>query len=164
MIHILLKRTNASLIQDLFYYNNTDKEIECRTYHLYCSNSEIGEQIFKKLAKLGSSVEWDYYSITANETTNRDLSSSGLEDKMVHSRGMYTAKNVLLWDHYHPNNSSDSFYPSHTDQDHVKLLKGARCTIFHGGKSMDFQNYVPTGDNKYISFKAFSEIWYKFAK
>ena len=145
-------------------YENTDQNIDCRTYHLYCSNSEIGEQIFKKLAKLGSSVEWDYYSITANETTNGDLSSSGLENKMVHSRGMYTAKNVLLWDHYHPNNSSDSFYPSHTDQDHVKLLKGARCTIFHGGKSMDFQNYVPTGDNKYISFKAFSEIWYKFAR
>lgn len=145
-------------------YENTDQNIDCRTYHLYCSNDKIGEQIFKKLVSLGSPVEWDYYSVRVNEEIYGDLSSSGLENKMVHSRGMYTAKNVLLWDHYHPNNSSDSFYPSHTDQDHVKLLKGARCTIFHGGKSMDFQNYVPTGDNKYISFKAFLEIWYKFAR
>ena len=133
-------------------YENTDQKIDCRTYHLYCSNDKIGEQIFNKIASLGSPVEWDYYSIRVNEETiNGDLSSSGIEDKMVHSPGMYTEKNVLFWDHYHPNNSSDSFYPSHKDQDHVKLLKGARCTIFHGGKSMDFQNYVPTGDNKYIS-------------
>jgi len=146
-------------------YENTDQKIDCRTYHLYCSNDKIGEQIFNKIASLGSPVEWVYYSIRVNEETiNGDLSSSGIEDKMVHSPGIYTANNVLFWDHYHPNNSSDSFCPSHKDQDHVKLLKGARCTIFHGGKSMDFQNYVPTGDNKYISFKAFSEIWYKFAR
>ena len=36
--------------------------------------------------------------------------------------------------------------------------------LTYGGKSVDFPNYVPTCDNKYISFKAFSEIWYKFAK
>ena len=104
-------------------YENTDQKIDCRTYHLYCSNDKIGEQIFNKIASLGSPVEWDYYSVRVNEEIYGDLSSSGIEDKMVHSRGMYTAKNVLLWDHYHPNNSSDSFYPSHTDQDHVKLLK-----------------------------------------
>ncbi len=102
-----------------FYYKNTDKEIECHTYHLYCSNSEIGEQIFNKIASLGSPVEWDYYSVRVKEEIYGDLSSSGIEDKMVHSPGIYTANNVLFWDHYHPNNSSDSFYPSHKDQDHV---------------------------------------------
>ena len=160
----LIEKDKCEFMTRSIGYKNNDEEIECHTNHLYCSNSEIGEQIFKKIAKLNPPVEWDYYSMRANETTQGDLSSSGLEDKMVHSPGMYTANNVAFWNHYHPNNTSDSFYPSHSDQDHVKLLTGVRCTIFHDGKSMDFHNYVPTDANKYISFKTFSEIWYKFAR
>lgn len=131
---------------------------------MYCTNSETGELIFKKIAKLGSPVEWDYFSIkSGNENLSwGDLSSSGLNDKMVHGLGQYNKYNVNYWDHFHPNNNSESFYPSHEDQDQAREFGGVRCTMFNNGRSMKFNNYVPS--KGYINVDKFRMLWYRFAE
>lgn len=97
--------------------------------------------IFKTIAGIDSPVEWDYYALKQGYG---DLSSSGIKDRIIHPNGMYTHDNVEYWDHFHPYISSDSFFPSYEDQDHAKELKGARCTIYCAGRSMDFGSYVPS--------------------
>ena len=150
-------RTNS---YDLTYIDGNEKN-KCHNEHLKCSNIEIGERIFIKMATIGSSVEWDYYSIREGYG---DLSSSGIADKMIHFEGAYTADNVNFWDHYHPYNSSEGFYPSYADQDHARDLQGARCTIFFDGRLMDFDKYVPSNKNGYISMHKFRELWNRFAR
>ena len=148
-----------------YTYTKGNERHNCITSYLYCSDKKIGEQIFKKIAELGSPVEWDYYSVKGGENYTGELSSSGIKDKMVHLTGMYTAENIEFWNHYHPNNNSESFYPSHTDQDfarNLNKLHGVRCTMFNAGFSMDFQAYVPS--TGYISFEKFREIWYRHAR
>jgi len=140
---------------------DNEKVAKCHNEHLYVSDIDIGESIFKKIATLGSYVEWDYYSM---DKGYGDLSSSGLEDKMIHVENIYTANTVQYWDHYHPATSSDSFYPSYADQDHARDLRGARCTIFSGGLSMDFNNYVPSHENGYINISNFRQLWNRFAR
>ena len=151
--------------QDMFY-SMDNKTIEYCTNHLYCTNSEIGESIFKKIAEIGSPVEWDYYSIkSGNEDLSwGDLSSSGLKDKMIHGLGQYTKRNVNYWNHYHPNNHYDSYYPSHEDQDRARELIGIKCTIFNSGRSMIFGNYVPPEKGAYIDVHKFMQLWNQFAR
>ena len=138
-----------------------DKETKYHSEYLLCSDIEIGESIFKKISKLGSPVEWDYYSMKQGYG---ELSSSGIADKIVHLKDLYTAKTVNFWDHYHPTNSPYSFFPSYADQDHARNLSGARCTIFFGGLSMDFNDLIPSHENGYISMQKFSKLWWRFAK
>ena len=147
-------------------YIENGEEKDATTNHLYCTNSETGELIFKKIAELGSPVEWDYYSIkSGNEDLSwGDLSSSGLKDKMIHGLGQYTKSNVNYWDHYHPNNNSESFFPSYPDQRHARELGGVRCTMFNNGRSMDFNKYVPSKEGGYINVHEFRMLWNCFAR
>ncbi len=146
-------------------YIENGEEKDATTNHLYCTNSGTGELIFKKIAELGSPVEWDYYSRkTGNlDLSMGDLSSSGLKDKMIHGLGQYTKRNVNYWDHYHPNNHSESFFPSYSDQRHARELGGVRCTMFNNGRSMDFNNYVPSEEGGYINVHEFRMLWDRFA-
>ena len=147
-----------------YTYKEGNKEKSCITSYLLCSDSRIGEQIFKKVAELGSLVEWDYYSIKSGEAHAGELSSSGIKNKMVHLSGMHTAENVEFWNHYHPNNNSESFYPSHTDQEHARelnKLSSVRCTMFNTGFSMDFQKYIPP--KGHIPIAKFTKIWNRYA-
>ena len=147
-----------------YEYTEGGNRVSCRTVHLLCSNSDIGEQIFKKLANMGSTMEWDYYSIKNGDVYAGDLSSSGFMNKMIHPMEMYTSENVGFWDHYHPNNNSDSFYPSYSDQDNAKKLNGVRCTIFCNGLSFDYQMYVPSHKYGYIDMSKFRKLWNQFAR
>ena len=162
-----IEKENCSFLapepKKLPYIENGEVK-EATTNHLYCTNSETGELIFKKIAKLGSPVEWDYFSIkSGNENLSwGDLSSSGLNDKMVHGLGQYNKYNVNYWDHFHPNNNSKSFYPSHEDQDQAREFGGVRCTMFNNGRSMKFNNYVPS--KGYINVDKFRMLWYRFAE
>ena len=135
------------------FYSVDNNTVEYCTYHLYCTNSEIGESIFKKIAKMGSPVEWNYFSIKMghDNISYGDLSSSGIKDKVIHKSGQYSRINVNYWDHYHPNNHCESFYPSHDDQDLARELKGVNCTIYNNGRSMIFGNYVPSKKGAYIN-------------
>ena len=143
------------------FYFEGGKTSKYHTAFLQCSDSEIGEMIFKTIAGLDSQVEWDYYSL---KNDCGELSSSGIKDRVIHPKGMYTDNNVEFWDHFHPNIFSDSFFPSYEDQDHAKELKGVRCTIFCAGRSMDFGNYVPSKKNGYINLTQFRQLWNRFAK
>jgi hypothetical protein len=159
----LIKRNKCSfttLSYDITYLEGT-QESSCHNEHLLVSDVNIGEKIFNKIATLGSSVEWDYYSMKVGYG---DLSSSGEKDKMIHNSNQYTAESVKFWDHYHPTNSSDGCYPSYSDQDHARELKGIRCTIFFDGRSMDFNSYVPSHKNGYIAISKYLQIWNRFAK
>jgi len=147
-----------------YKYTEGNEEKRCSTYYLYCSDVNVGERIFNQIAALGSQVEWDYYSTAVGKVSSGELSSSGIRDKMIHSQGMYTAENVSFWDHYHPSLNSESFFPSHSDQDHARELKGARCTIFCDGLSLHFQRYVPSHENAYINVRKFKSLWHQFAK
>ena len=138
-----------------------EKKTKYHTDFLRCSNIEIGEMIFKTIAGIDSPVEWDYYALKQGYG---DLSSSGIKDRMIHQNGMYTHDNVEYWDHFHPYISSDSFFPSYEDQDHAKELKGARCTIYCAGRSMDFGSYVPSKKNGYINLPQFRQLWNRFAR
>lgn len=151
---------------DMFYSKDNKKEVEYYTYHLYCSNSEIGESIFKKIAEVGSPVEWDYYSIKMgyDDVSFGDLSSSGESDKMIHMQGQYSKFNVNYWNHYHPNNNSESFFPSYSDQRHARELGGVRCTMFNNGRSMVFNKYVPSKEGGYINVHEFRMLWDCFSK
>jgi len=142
-------------------YTEDDKELKAHNEHLLCSNSDVGERIFRKIVEIGSPVEWDYYSM---KDGHGDLSSSGIVNRMVHDKGDYTDKNVLFWNHYHPDEAEDGFYPSHSDQDHARDLKGARCTLFHNGRSMDFDPYVKPKPKSYFSINYFEPLWNRFAK
>ena len=93
-----------------------------------------------------------------------DLSSSGLKDEVIHGLGQYTKGNVNYWDHYHPNNHSESFFPSYPDQRHARELGGVRCTMFNNGRSMDFNNYVPSIEGKYINVSEFRVLWNQYAR
>ena len=83
---------------------------------------------------------------------------------MIHYSDQYTANTVNYWDHYHPTNNSDSFFPSYSDQDQARSLNGVRCTIFSDGRSMDFNNLVPSNNNGYINVPEFRQLWNRFAK
>ena len=159
-----IKGGNSKCRFRMFSFGHGYMEGSGKTEYLQCSNSEIGEQIFKKIASMGSSVEWDYYSRKSGEGYSGDLSSSGIMDKMIHPLGLYTSENVGFWNHYHPNNNSDSFCPSYSDQDHARKLNGARCTIFYNGRSMDYQDYIPSHKNAYISISKFRDLWNRFAR
>ena len=146
-------------------YLDGDKESKCHNDHLKLSDIKIGEIIFKKIANIGSSVEWDYYSMKDGYGNYYgDLSSSGMNDKMIHYKNDYTAEYVDFWNHYHPTINSYGFYPSYSDQDHARDLKGARCTIFFDGRSMDFNEFVSQNNNGYISMTKFKELWNRFAR
>ncbi len=107
---------------------------------------------------------WFVPSSFTGKERDEELSSSGIKDKMIHSPGMHTAKNVSFWDHFHPSLNSESFFPSYTDQDHARELKGARCTIFCDGLSLDYQQHVPPLGNGYINVRKFELLWYQFAR
>lgn len=130
------------------------------TTYLQCSESSVGVSIFEKITKLGSDVEWDFYSAKSGVG---ELSTSGRNNKMVHPADLYTLKTVDSWRHYHPKNNSDSFYPSYSDQNHARELgNGVKCTIYHDGRSMEFGNYIkPIG---YITISKFRELWNRFAR
>ncbi len=142
-------------------YLEGGKTQKYHTDFLQCSNSEIGEMIFKTIAEFDSPVEWDYYAFKQG---GGELSSSGIKDRMIHSKDRYTTENVKFWDHFHPNITSDSFFPSYEDQDHAKELKGVRCTIYCAGRSMDFGDYVPSEKNGYINLSQFRQLWNRFAR
>ena len=129
------------------------------TQYLKISNLIIGEEIFKKVSNLGSDVEWDYYAMTQGEYG--ELSTSSQTDKMVHPFGKYTNNTVSLWGHYHPQNSSDSQYPSYSDQDHARML-GVPCYIHSQSKSMRFDNILPS--KGHISIPKFNRLWNNFAR
>ena len=142
-------------------YLEGGKTQKYHTDFLQCSNSEIGEMIFKTIAEFDSPVEWDYYAFKQG---GGELSSSGIKDRMIHSKDRYTTENVKFCDHFHPNITSDSFFPSYEDQDHAKELKGVRCTIYCAGRSMDFGDYVPSEKNGYINLSQFRQLWNRFAR
>jgi len=91
------------------------------------------------------------------------LSSSGLTDKTIHPDGLYTAKDVAYWHHYHPYNSPEGFFPSYEDQDHARNLQGIRCTIFFDGRSLEFGKYVKPNKNSYLNIPEFRRLWNMFA-
>ena len=129
------------------------------TQYLNISNQIIGEEIFKKVSNLGSDAEWDYYSMKQGEYG--ELSTSSQTDKMVHPSGRHTPKTVSLWRHYHPQNNSDSPYPSYSDQNHSRML-GVPCYIHSQSKSMRFDNILP--NQGHITISQFNCLWSHFAR
>ncbi|MBP9989810.1 MAG: RHS repeat-associated core domain-containing protein [Bacteroidales bacterium] len=154
--------------------SNTIKSSECKFVHkehtgsfiddgittsyLYFSNSEIGESVFKKITKLGSDVEWNYHFLINN---NGELSTSKLEGRVIFDEERYNKFNTTKWYHYHPANSSESYLPSDTDQNHARKL-GVKCYIFTQSRSMRFDNLIPA--KGCMSTKKMKDRWNSFAK
>ena len=132
---------------------------QCTTQYINIGNQTVGEEIFKKVSDWGSDVEWDYYSIKQGEYG--ELSTSSQPDKMVHPSNKHIYETVSLWRHYHPQNSSDSQYPSYSDQGHARTL-GVPCYIHSQSKSMRFDNILPK--QGHITISQFNSLWNRFAR
>lgn len=143
----------ALSLSQLPYQDDDGEQKQSNTTFLKCSNSVVGKQIFHAIAEIGSSVEWDYYS--REDGGYGELSSSGLANKMIHNAGRYY--NWKTWDHYHPDDISDNFYPSYSDQNNARN-NHLVSTIHFSGKSMRFDNWLK-GNGVYWSLHEFTQLW-----
>ena len=139
-------------------FSDPDGNQKYITHYLVFSNPEIGESVFQMISELGSEKEWDFYLMQDNRG---ELSTSGITDKMIHNNNKYSSMEVVRWNHYHPKNSDESFYPSHSDQTHARKL-GVPCFIHSQSKSMRFDNIIP--QKGFISVTQFGKQWRTFAR
>ena len=139
-------------------YKEDETQFNSKTNYLRFSNASIGEDVFHTISALGSEKEWDYYNM---KHKYGELSSSMMENKMVHLKNRYTFETASKWDHYHPGNISESYYPSHSDQTHAREL-GIPCFIYSQSKSMRFDNLIPI--KGFISVTQFGRQWRTFAR
>ena len=133
------------------------------TQYLEFSNPASGKAVFEKIAELGASrdydsKEWDYYNLG----TSGELSSSGRNNLMGHHPERY--ESFTEWDHFHPNNGDQSFYPSPTDQDRARAHSDSICVMYSQGKCMEFGSMVPSKEKRYISQSKFADTWRRFAR
>ncbi|MBQ3944274.1 MAG: hypothetical protein II670_01520 [Alphaproteobacteria bacterium] len=120
------------------------------TDYLIFSDGESGKRVFDKISELAknedsrSLVEWDYYML---RNGYGELSTSHKKDAMVHATDRYKNDNTISWDHYHPNNELNAWYPSYSDQQNARDLQNGkfgsvRCSIHFCGLTQRFDKIV----------------------
>ena len=139
------------------------KDMLYLTQYLEFNSQTMGQMVFEKIAMLGAdnneeSKEWDYHWIY----NKGELSSSGAKDFIIHKADRY--RDFSTWNHFHPQNNVDSYYPSESDQDKARKHPNSRCVIFSQGKQFEFGGYVPQQKDKYIDPAKYRKLWRTYAR
>ena len=119
-----------------------DDGVPVQTDYLEFCDAKKGKEVFDVITEESafsrSAKEWDYYYLGG---IGGELSSSGRNDKMVYEPDRYTSESVTEWHHFHPNNTSDSWFPSYSDQEHSRSLH-VRSYLHNEGKTYRFDDVV----------------------
>ena len=99
-----------------------------------------------------------------------DLSTLHLSNLIGHGCDKYNPGKVTSWDHYHPNNSNKSWYPSISDQRNARYLQNKsygsiQCTLHTCGESYRFdtlvynRDYYPSEMTRLVPSRVLNSTW-----
>lgn len=112
------------------------------TDYLEFCDAQLGKSVFDVITEESafsrSAKEWDFYYFGG---VGGELSSSGRNDKMIHDPDRYTSENIIEWHHFHPNNTSQSWFPSYSDQENSRSLH-VPSYLYNQGNTYRFDQVV----------------------
>lgn len=156
---------DRSIISKLDFEKNEDWQMQIAAYgatiYIRFNDYEMGKKVFVEIAELSgnhmrtSCVEWDYFLISDGTRTFGELSTSGISNKMCHGKNFHKSPFIKEWNHFHPNNTSESWYPSYSDQDLARALK-CPCYLYNHGTVREFYSVLPKSG--YISMDKYREL------
>ncbi|KWW26783.1 MAG: RHS repeat-associated core domain-containing protein, partial [bacterium P3] len=127
------------------------------TDYLEFCDAQIGKSVFDVITEESafsrSAKEWDYYYFGG---VGGELSSSGRNDKMIHEPDRYASENIIEWHHFHPNNTSQSWFPSYSDQEnscslHVPSYLHNQGNIYRFDQVVRKRNVTPIDYRKKVT-------------
>ena len=141
--------------QDGIWYD--EDGVPGTTHYLEFCDARLGREVFEVITQesafSSSAKEWDYYYLGG---VGGELSSSGRNNRMFHDTKRYPKGSVIEWHHFHPRNTSESWFPSYSDQEksrslHVPSYLHTQGKTYRFDQVVSERNQIPSDYKKKVS-------------